>query len=162
MLPDALAERPTPTAIEEWDGEAITDATLSAGAVTLMIASGRIRDTCRFLKQERGYVRLSSITAVDRYPDEPRFEVIYHLHSIERNERIRLKCHLQSGSANIESVTGIWRAADWYEREVYDLFGVVFSGHPQLKRIMMPEDWEGHPLRKDFPVHGHKYSYQDE
>jgi NADH-quinone oxidoreductase subunit C len=162
MLPDALADGPTPRAIEDWDGEVIMDAALVAGEVTLTVAPGRIRDTCRFLKQERRFVRLSSITAVDRYPAEPRFEVIYHLHSIENSERIRLKCRLQSESLEIDSITGIWRTADWYEREIYDLFGVTFRGHPHLKRIMMPDDWEGHPLRKDFPVHGHRYNYQDE
>jgi NADH-quinone oxidoreductase subunit C len=162
MLPDALADRPTPNAIENWDDKVITGATLLAGEVTLALVPGRIQDTCRFLKQELGFVRLSSITAVDRYPAEPRFEIVYHLHSIGRNERIRLRCRLQSDSAEIDSVTGIWRTADWYEREIFDLFGVTFREHPRLKRILMPDDWDGHPLRKDFPVHGHKYSYQDE
>jgi len=97
---------------------------------------------------------LSSVTAVDRYPAEPRFEVVYHLHSVERNLRVRLKCRLGGENPQIESVTSVWRGANWYEREVFDLFGIRFNGHPDLRRIMMPEDWEGHPLRKDYPVTG--------
>jgi NADH-quinone oxidoreductase subunit C len=101
-------------------------------------------------------VRLSSVTGVDRYPGEPRFEVIYLLHSLERNERIRLKCRVGTpdGDAEIDSVTVVWRGAEWYEREVFDLFGVRFRNHPDLRRIMMPEDWDGHPLRKDYPTMG--------
>ena len=101
-------------------------------------------------------MRLSTVTAVDRYPAEPRFEVVYHLHSIERNERVRLKCRLEGDDPEIESVTSVWRSANWYEREVFDLFGIRFRNHPDLRRIMMPDDWEGHPLRKDYPDHGDK------
>ena len=78
------------------------------------------------------------------------------------NERLRLKCRVSGDAAEIDSVYPVWRAANWYEREVFDLFGIRFRNHPNLTRIMMPDDWEGHPLRKDFPVHGHKYSYKDE
>ena len=99
-------------------------------------------------------MRLSSVTAVDRDPSDPRFEVVYHLHSIEHNERIRLKCRLSGENPEIDSVTSVWRSADWYEREVFDLFGIRFAGHPDLRRIMLPDDWEGHPLRKDYPITG--------
>jgi NADH-quinone oxidoreductase subunit C len=88
--------------------------------------------------------------------------VTYHLHSIESNERVRLICKLSGDGPEIDSVYGVWRSADWYEREVFDLFGIRFRNHPNLRRIMMPDDWNGHPLRKDYPVHGHKYSYQNE
>jgi len=88
--------------------------------------------------------------------------VIYHLHSLDRNQRLRLKCRLSGAAAEIDSVTGVWRSANWYEREVYDMFGVVFRNHPNLIRILMPLDWEGYPLRKDYPVHGYKYSYPSE
>jgi NADH-quinone oxidoreductase subunit C len=109
---------------------------------------------CGFLKYDQGFVRLSSVTGVDRYPAEPRFEVVYHLHSIDRNERLRLKCRLPGAGPVIESVTSVWRSANWYERETFDLFGIRFINHPDLRRIMLPEDWEGHPLRKDYPVTG--------
>jgi NADH-quinone oxidoreductase subunit C len=109
---------------------------------------------CHFLKEQQRFLRLSTVTAVDRYPLEPRFEVIYHLHSITRNERLRLKCRLSGDDPAIDSVTPVWRGANWYERETFDLFGIIFRNHPDLRRIMLPEDWEGHPLRKDYSVTG--------
>ncbi|MEK7407360.1 MAG: NADH-quinone oxidoreductase subunit C [Acidobacteriota bacterium] len=152
MLPDALREFPFPAAV--------LDSKLDRGELTLEIAPASIVEVCRYLKQQQGFVRLSGVTAVDRLPSEPRFEIVYHLHCLERNERLRLKCRLGE-PAEIESVAGVWRAADWYEREVYDLFGVAFRNHPDPRRILMPEDWDGHPLRKDYPVHGHRYDYQE-
>jgi NADH-quinone oxidoreductase subunit C len=162
MLPDGFDDIESAHALEAHDPAVIVTARRDRGQVILEIAPEKIREACRFLKDERRFLRLSGITAVDWHPAEPRFEVVYQLHSIESNERLRLKCRLPGDSPGIESVTGVWRNADWYEREVFDLFGVTFRGHPNLKRLMMPEDWEGHPLRKDFPVHGHKYGYQDE
>jgi NADH-quinone oxidoreductase subunit C len=124
------------------------------GELTLEIDPARIVEACRKLKYELDFVRLSDVTAVDRYPAEPRFEVIYHLHSLSRNERLRLKCRVGGETPEIESVTSVWRSANWYEREVFDLFGIHIRNHPNLKRIMMPDHWEGHPLRKDYPITG--------
>jgi NADH-quinone oxidoreductase subunit C len=107
-----------------------------------------------FLKAQAGFERLSTVTAVDRFPAEPRFEVIYHLHSVARNQRLRLKCLLPGQNPEIDSATAVWRAAGWYEREAFDLFGIRFRNHPDLRRILMPDDWEGHPLRKDYPIEG--------
>ncbi len=154
MLPDKLRERAVAAAVEAFDGDAIIAGNHDRGELTLEIAPAKIASVCGFLKYDQKFVRLSSVTAVDWYPAEPRFEVIYHLHSIERNERIRLKCRIGGTEPEIESVTPVWRGADWYEREVFDLFGVRFTGHPDLRRIMMPDDWEGYPLRKDYPVTG--------
>jgi len=84
--------------------------------------------------------------------DDFRFEVVYHLYSLEWNRRIRLKIALKEGALSLDSLTGLWKAADWFEREVYDMFGVQFKGHPNLKRILMYDSFEGHPLRKDYPV----------
>lgn len=162
MLSDQLKEAATAAAIDAHDSAAIVDGKLELGELTLTIAPEKIVDVCSFLKHDLSFVRLSGVTAVDWFPDEPRFEVIYHLHSLDRNERLRLKCRVGGENPQIESVTSIWRGANWYEREVFDLFGVRFLNHPDLRRIMMPDYWEGHPLRKDFPVHGHKYSYQNE
>jgi NADH-quinone oxidoreductase subunit C len=148
--------------LRERDPDAVLDAKSALGEETVFIAPGKIADVARFLKDELQFARLSGITAVDWHPQEPRFEVVYHLHSIERNERVRLKCRLGGEQPEIDSVTGVWRAADWYEREVYDLFGVVFRNHPNLRRIMLPEGWQGYPLRKDFPIHGGRYGYKDE
>jgi NADH-quinone oxidoreductase subunit C len=102
------------------------------------------------------YDFLSDLTCVDVYPNEPRFQVIYHLLSMTRKERIRLKVWLTGDDASIESLTSVWAGANYFEREIWDLFGVRFLGHPNLARIMMPENWEGHPLRKDYPVEGYR------
>ena len=142
------------SAVADFDSSAVTAGKHDRGELTLEIAPGKIASVCGFLKYDRKFVRLSTVTAVDRYPTEPRFEVVYHLHSIERNERVRLKCRLPGIDPVIESVTGVWRGANWYEREVFDLFGIRFLHHPDLRRIMLPEGWEGHPLRKDYPVTG--------
>ena len=125
------------------------------GELTIEIAPDAIVEACRTLRQ-LPFERLSTLTALDRYPSEPRFEVVYHLQSIARNERLRLKCRLGGENPEIDSVTSVWRSANWFEREAFDLFGIKFRNHPDLRRILMPDDWEGHPLRKDYPVTGHR------
>ena len=156
MLTGNLPDRPVAAALDAFDATAVTGGKFDRGELTLEIAPAKIAGVCGFLKYDQKFVRLSSVTAVDRYPAEPRFEVVYHLHSIERNERVRLKCRLGGGQPEIDSVTSVWRSANWYEREVFDLFGIRFAGHPDLRRIMMPDDWEGHPLRKDYPITGYR------
>jgi NADH-quinone oxidoreductase subunit C len=141
---------------------AILETIEAFGETTYIADPAQIVALCRYLKDEEKYVRLSGLTAVDWYPAEPRFEVVYHLHSIERNQRIRIKCKVQGDNPAIDSVYSVWRAADWHEREIFDLFGISFRNHPNLVRILMPLDWEGHPLRKDYPIHGYKYSYPNE
>lgn len=154
MLPDNLREHATALAVDNFDSEALMGGKYDRNELTLEIAPGKIVSVAGFLKYDQKYVRLSSVTAVDRYPAEPRFEVVYHLHSVERNKRLRLKCRIYGSDPVIESVTSVWRSANWYERETFDLFGIHFLNHPDLRRIMMPEDWEGHPLRKDYYVTG--------
>ena len=154
MLPDNLREHAIALAVEAFDAEAVKGGKYDRNELTLEVATGKIASVCGFLKFDQGFVRLSSVTAVDRYPAEPRFEVVYHLHSVARNERVRLKCRVRGEDPVMESVTGVWRGAGWYEREVFDLFGIRFLNHPDLRRILMPDDWEGHPLRKDYPVTG--------
>jgi NADH-quinone oxidoreductase subunit C len=161
MLPDNLKELPVPAALEAWDPTAIQSGKLDRGELTLEITPEKIFEVSGFLKQEQQFERLSAVTAVDWHPAEPRFEVVYHLHSVAHDQRLRLKCRLSGQAAEIDSVVGVWRSADWYEREVFDMFGVVFRHHPNLRRLLMPENWAGHPLRKDYPVHGYKYSYAD-
>lgn len=148
---------------------AIFETQEALGETTLIADPVRIVDLCRHLKTHEKFVRLDSVTAVDWHPSEPRFEVVYHLQSLESIEpstsipvvkRLRIKCRLGGANPEIDSVTGVWRSADWYEREVFDMFGIGFRNHPNLIRILMPLDWEGHPLRKDYPTHGYKYSYQ--
>jgi NADH-quinone oxidoreductase subunit C len=100
---------------------------------------------------------LADVTCVDWFPSEPRFEVVYHLASIPRKGvRLRLKVRLAGDDTRIDSVISVWPSCNFFEREVFDLFGIQFEGHPFLKRIMMPDDWKGHPLRKDYPVEGYR------
>ena len=154
MLSEDLKQQAVAAAVEEFDSAAIAAAGLDHGELTLEIAPSRIGGVCGFLKYDQNFSRLSTVTAVDRHPAEPRFEVVYHLHSPARNERVRLKCRLPGLSPEIDSVTGVWRSANWYEREAFDLFGIHFRNHPDLRRIMLPDDWEGHPLRKDYSITG--------
>ena len=118
------------------------------------MARERVGDALAFLRDRAAprFVFLTDLTALDRLPEEPRFEVVYLLMSLEPPARIRLKARLPGRAPEIASVTTLWPAADWFEREVYDFFGIHFSGHPDLTRILMPDDWEGYPLRKDFPL----------
>jgi NADH-quinone oxidoreductase subunit C len=150
VLPESLNEFPAAVAV----ADAVLAGKYDRGELTLEIEPSRIVEICKKLKYEMDFVRLSDLTAVDRFPEAPRFEIIYHLHSISRKERLRLKCRVGGETPEIESVTSVWRSANWYEREVFDLFGVRFGNHPDLRRIMLPDHWEGHPLRKDFPVTG--------
>jgi len=159
MLPESLQENELAAALAATYPAAILDGVFALGELTLQIEPDDILAVLEFFKREQKFERLSTVTAVDRYPLEPRFEIVYHLQSVARNLRIRLKA---SVSAEIASATAVYAAANWYEREVFDVFGVVFSGHPNPKRIMMPDDWEGHPLRRDFPTHGFKYSYGEQ
>ncbi|OFW24083.1 MAG: hypothetical protein A3H97_18300 [Acidobacteria bacterium RIFCSPLOWO2_02_FULL_65_29] len=103
-------------------------------------------------RPELRFAFLAELTAVDLYPREPRFEVVYLLVSLEHRVRLRLKVALHAGDAMVHTVSDVWPAANWLEREVWDLFGIVFDGHPDPRRLLMPEDWEGFPLRKDYPV----------
>lgn len=162
MLPSQLEQNSTLVAVEAACPGALVGGRLDRGEWTAEVPAERVAEVAAVLKRECGFERLSTVTAVDRYPAEPRFEIVYHLHSIARNERLRLKCRLPGENPEIDSLTSVWRSANWYEREVFDLFGVGFRNHPDLRRIMMPEDWQGHPLRKDYPVHGYRYSYCDE
>ena len=141
---------------------AILDTIEALGETTLIADTAQIVDLCRYLKDTEKFGRLSTITAVDWYPAEPRFEVVYHLHSLEKNRYLRIKCRLPGENPEIDSATAIWRSANWYERETFDMFGIRFRNHPNLIRILMPLDWEGYPLRKDYPVHGYKYGYGNE
>lgn len=162
MLPDELKHLPIPAALERWDASCLTGGGCDLGETVLHVVPEKIAAVCAFLKTQGKHVRLAGISAIDRLPAEPRFEVVYFVHFITEGFRLRLKCSLPGENPQIDSVTQVWSGAAWYERETFDMFGVRFNGHPDLKRILMPDDWQGHPLRKDFPVHGHKYSYQND
>ena len=126
--------------------------------LTIYIDRADIKQACETLRDrpETRFNFLSDITCVDVFPSEPRFEVIYHLLSHSQKDRVRIIARVPGGDPSIESLMGLWPAANFFEREVFDLFGVRFLGHPNLRRILMPEDWDGHPLRKDYPVEGYR------
>jgi NADH-quinone oxidoreductase subunit C len=155
---DDLLERPAVAALLEWRREAVQSARFDRNELTIYVQRSFIREACTLLKDsaEAQFNFLSDLTCVDLYPSEPRFEVVYHLLSMKRKARVRLKVQVPGSDASVESITSIWPAANFFEREIFDLFGVRFQGHPYLRRILMPEDWEGHPLRKDYPVEGYR------
>lgn len=125
--------------------------------LTIWVERTGIRDACRALMgAETKFDALADLTCVDWYPSDPRFEVVYHLFSTSTKKRVRLKVKLPGSDASVDSLVPLWAGASFFEREVFDLFGIRFDGHPNLKRIMMPEGWDGHPLRKDYPVEGYR------
>ena len=152
---DALPEHPAVKAMLAWDAEALADAKVDRGELTLTVAPDRVREVCATL-QAAGYNFFDDMTAVDWHPTAPRFQLSYHLLSHGFKEYIRLRTLVDENDASVPSITPVWPAANFYEREVFDLFGIRFEGHPDLRRIMMPEDWKGHPLRKDYPVEGYR------
>ena len=125
--------------------------TIYLGADDVPAAMRTLRD-----RPELKFAVLTELTAVDFWPREPRFEVVYLLLSIEHRLRLRVKVRLPGAAPHVATVCEVWPAANWLEREVWDLFGIVFDDHPDLRRLLMPEDWEGFPLRKDYPVQIHK------
>jgi NADH-quinone oxidoreductase subunit C len=149
------ADHPAVAAILASNPQALTDARWDRDELTLTIPREAIVAAAKTV-QQAGYNFLEDITAVDWFPAVPRFQISYHILSHAHKERIRLRVMIDEASASLDSLTPVWPSADYYEREVFDLFGVRFDGHPNLRRIMMPDDWSGHPLRKDYPVEGYR------
>lgn len=132
-----------------------TDAKWDRGELTVTVAKEDIVKACEAAKAA-GYNFFEDVTGVDWYPQEPRMQLSYHIVSHALKQRLRIAVRLGSEDLSLDSITGVWPSANFYEREVFDLFGVNFKGHPRLTRIMMPDDWDGHPLRKDYPVEGYR------
>jgi NADH-quinone oxidoreductase subunit C len=155
---EQLKTHPAIAKLLAWNSAAVEAAKFDRDEMTIYIERSAIREACVLLRdhQDCPFDFLSDVICVDWFPSEPRFEVVYHLLSIPKKERVRLKVRLGSSSLALDSVTSVWPAANYFEREVYDLFGMRFTGHPYLRRLLMPEDWEGHPLRKDYPVEGYR------
>jgi NADH-quinone oxidoreductase subunit C len=151
-----LKDRPPLAALLKWNRDAVQGAKFDRDELSIYVAREFLRQACEQLKATGHVDFLSDLTCGDYYPREPRFEMAYHLLSIQHKQRLRLKARLDGDDAVIESITSVWPAANFFEREVFDLFGIRFLGHPDLRRIMMPEDWEGHPLRRDYPVEGYR------
>jgi NADH-quinone oxidoreductase subunit C len=149
------ADHPAIAAILASNSESLTDARWDRDELTLTIAPEQIVAAASTV-QKAGYNFLEDITAVDWFPASPRFQISYAILSHQYKERIRLRVLVDESSPVIDSIIPVWPSANYYEREVFDLFGVRFAGHPNLRRIMMPDDWTGHPLRKDYPVEGYR------
>src|SRR5579864_856744 len=155
---EQLKSHPAVARLVGWNPQAVAGAKFDRDEMTIYIIREAIRDACALLRDDATcpFNYLSDVTCVDWYPSEPRFEVVYHLLSIPNKERVRLKVRLNGSAPALDSVTSVWPGANYFEREVFDLFGVRFNGHPYLRRLLMPENWEGHPLRKDYPVEGYR------
>jgi len=155
---EQLKGHPAVARLRGWNPQAVEGVKFDRDEMTIYIRREAIREACALLRDDSNcpFNYLSDVTCVDWYPSEPRFEVIYHLLSIPNKERVRLKVRLGGDGPAIDSVTSLWPGANYFEREVFDLFGVRFNGHPYLRRLLMPENWEGHPLRKDYPVEGYR------
>jgi NADH-quinone oxidoreductase subunit C len=150
-----MPEHPAVKAVLAWNPDALAGAKFDRDELTLTIAAGQIRGAAATV-QAAGYNFFEDVTAVDWFPSMPRFQLSYHIVSHTYKERIRLRVVVDGDAPAVESITAVWPAANFYEREVFDLFGIRFEGHPNLKRIMMPDEWQGHPLRKDYPVEGYR------
>jgi NADH-quinone oxidoreductase subunit C len=155
---ELLKDRPAVAKLLGWRKEALQAAKWDRNELTLWIDRHSLREVCAGLRDDdsTSFNFLSDITCVDWYPSEPRFEVVYALLSHKYKQHIRLKVKLSGDDTVVDSLTELWPGADMFEREVFDLFGIRFQGHPYLRRIMMPDDWKGHPLRKDYPVEGYR------
>ncbi len=153
MSGDADLEHPILTTLRARFGDDVRSVHASRGDLTAEIAPSRVVEICRFLRDDAtmAFDFLVDVTAVDYLGTTPRFELVYHLKSMTRGHRLRLKARVSEDDPRISSVVGIWRGADWLERETWDLYGIRFDGHPDLRRIYLYEEFEGHPLRKDYP-----------
>ena len=168
--PDNTASDPQPqlatpalspfrAALQQVDPAWITSTTEALGETTVVVPREHIVAFCSYLKAapESRFDFLADICGADRgVEEEPRFEVNYHLFSTTKHHRLRLKVVLNEEDAHVPTVTGVWRTANWHERETFDLVGIIFDGHPDLRRILLPDDWQGHALRKDFPLRGYE------
>lgn len=151
----AHRDHPAVSALMQHLPTAIQGAKFDRQELTLMLARESIVAACRELQAAK-YNFLADVTCVDWYPNQPRFQVTYHLLSHSLKQRVRLCVLVGEGDPSVDSITPVWPAANFYEREIFDLFGVRFGGHPNLRRLLMPEDYKGNPLRKDFPVEGYR------
>jgi len=163
LVPDATELELTAQELREIDSESIIDTNFQRDRATLVVEPSRIRAVLEHLRG-KGYTFLASLHGVDYYPEEPRLGVLYELLDMKRVDRISVKVRVQIDNPVMPSVVEMFPGADFPEREVFDMFGVVFTGHPDLRRILLPEDYEGYPQRRDFPVGGEAvlFTYNEE
>ena len=161
-MPDATGLELLAQELRDADAESVLDTLHFRGKGTIIVNPESIRAVLGRLR-EKGFTFLASVHGVDYYPEEPRLGVHYELLDMAEVDRVTVKLRLDSATPRVESVTEDWPTADFQEREIYDMFGVVFEGHPDLRRILMPEDYEGYPQRRDFPIGGQPvlFTYND-
>lgn len=152
-MPDQTGLELLAQSVRDADADAVLDTVFHRNQATIIVAPKSIRGVLETLRAQ-GYAHLMSVHGVDYYPEEPRLGVHYELLNREALDRVRVKLRVHTDAPTVESVTPDWPTADHQEREVYDMFGVIFDGHPDLRRILMPEDYEGFPQRRDFPIGG--------
>ena len=152
---EGLPDHPALKAILAWKPDALLDARFDRAELTLTVAREALTGAAEAVRKA-GYNAFQDMTAVDWYPASPRFQLSYHILSHQYKEVLRLCVRLDESDPAVESITSIWGGSNYYEREVFDLFGIRFEGHPNLRRILMPDDWQGYPLRKDYPVEGYR------
>jgi len=144
--------------LRSWNPKAVAEVLEFRGETTIVVPRELLRAAAERCRDDASlkYNFLTDATCVDRFPAEPRFELNYHLVSIARREKVRLRVWLGGDDPVVDSLVPVWPGANWLEREIFDLFGIRFLGHPDLRRILLPDDWEGHPLRRDYPVEGYR------
>lgn len=144
--------------LRSWSTNAIEEVIEFRGETTLVVPRKVLRAIAARCREDDAlqFNLLTDATCVDRFPMEPRFELNYHLVSIPKVKKVRLRVRLSGDDPVVDSLVPVWPGANWLEREIFDLFGIQFTGHPDLRRILLPDDWEGYPLRKDYPVEGYR------
>jgi NADH-quinone oxidoreductase subunit C len=162
-VPDATELELTAHELRDIDAESILDTEFHRGRAVLVVNPQRITKVLEHLKQ-KGYTFLASLHGVDYYPEEPRLGILYEMLDMERVDRISVKARVHTETPHIDTVVELFPGAEFPEREAYDMFGVIFDGHPDLRRMLMPEDYEGHPQRRDFPMGGEPvlFTYNEE
>jgi NADH-quinone oxidoreductase subunit C len=152
------SSNPAVEVLRAWSANAIEEVIEFRGETTLVIPRKVLLQVAARCREDvkLQFNLLTDATCVDRFPLEPRFELQYHLVSIPKKNKLRLRVKLSGDDPVVDSLVPVWPGANWLEREIFDLMGIRFAGHPDLRRILLPDDWEGHPLRKDFPVEGYR------
>jgi NADH-quinone oxidoreductase subunit C len=144
--------------LRAWSANAIEEVIEFRGETTIVVARKVLRGVVGRCRDDHAlqFNLLTDATCLDRFPLEPRFELQYHLVSIPLRQKVRIRVRLSGNDPVVDSLVPVWPGANWLEREIFDMFGIQFTGHPDLRRILLPDDWEGYPLRKDFPVEGYR------
>ena len=156
MAEDNIAEDNIENKLKKKFPKDILDVKTFRDELSIYVEKDSIEKVAKFLRDDKelAFDFLSDLCGVDKISSDNSFEVVYHLYSLKRNHRVRLKVQIPASVPHISSVVNIWKTADWHEREAYDMFGIVFEGHPDLRRILTPDEFEGYPLRKDYPLRG--------